>query len=73
MLIKLRQIGTVSGTLDTIEIARAQGYHCFMARHSGETEASFLADLTVAGGTGRVKTGSGCRSERTAKFDQFLH
>jgi enolase len=72
VLIKLNQIGTVSETLDTIELARASGYHCFMSHRSGETEDSFLADLTVAAGAGHVKTGSGCRSERIAKFNQLL-
>jgi enolase len=72
ILVKLNQIGTVSETLDTIELARAHGYHCFMSHRSGETEDSFLADLTVAVGAGHVKTGSGCRSERIAKFNQLL-
>ena len=72
ILIKLNQIGTVSETLDTIELARANGYRCFMSHRSGETEDAFLADLTVAVGAGQVKTGSGCRSERIAKFNQLL-
>jgi enolase len=72
VLIKLNQIGTVSETLDTIQLARASGYRCFMSHRSGETEDSFLADLTVAAGAGHVKTGSGCRSERIAKFNQLL-
>ena len=72
ILIKLNQIGTVSETLDTIELARANGYHCFMSHRSGETEDTFLADLTVAVGAGHLKTGSGCRSERIAKFNQLL-
>jgi enolase len=72
ILIKLNQIGTVSETLDTIELARANGYHCFMSHRSGETEDTFLADLTVAAGAGHLKTGSGCRSERIAKFNQLL-
>jgi enolase len=72
ILIKLNQIGTVTETLDTIELARANGYHCFMSHRSGETEDTFLADLTVAAGAGHLKTGSGCRSERVAKFNQLL-
>jgi enolase len=72
VLIKLNQIGTVSETLDTIELAKASGYHCFMSHRSGETEDAFLADLTVAVGAGHLKTGSGCRSERIAKFNQLL-
>jgi enolase len=72
ILIKLNQIGTVSETLDTIELAWAHGYRCFMSHRSGETEDAFLADLTVAVGAGHVKTGSGCRSERIAKFNQLV-
>lgn len=72
ILIKLNQIGTVSETLDTIALARAHDYHCFMSHRSGETEDCFLADLTVAVGAGHLKTGSGCRSERIAKFNQLL-
>ena len=72
ILIKLNQIGSVSETLDTIELARANAYRCFMSHRSGETEDTFLADLTVAVGAGHVKTGSGCRSERVAKFNQLL-
>lgn len=72
ILIKLNQIGTVTETLDTIELARTNGYHCFISHRSGETEDTFLADLTVATGAGHVKTGSGCRSERVAKFNQLL-
>jgi enolase len=72
ILIKLNQIGTVTETMETIELARANGYHCFMSHRSGETEDAFLADLTVAAGAGHLKTGSGCRSERIAKFNQLL-
>jgi len=72
VLIKLNQIGTVTETLDTIELARANGYHCFMSHRSGETEDTFLADLTVATVAGHLKTGSGCRPERIAKFNQLL-
>jgi enolase len=72
ILIKLNQIGTVTETLDTIELARANGYRCFVSHRSGETEDTFIADLTVATGAGHIKTGSGCRSERVAKFNQFL-
>ena len=72
ILIKLNQIGTVSETLETIELARANGYRCFVSHRSGETEDTFIADLTVATGAGHIKTGSACRSERVAKFNQFL-
>ena len=72
VLIKLNQIGSVSETLDTIELAGRNGYRSFVSHRSGETEDTFIADLTVATGAGHIKTGSGCRSERVAKFNQFL-
>jgi enolase len=72
VLIKLNQIGTVTETLETMSLARANGYGCFISHRSGETEDTFIADLTVAAGAGHIKTGSGCRSERIAKFNQFL-
>jgi enolase len=72
VLIKLNQIGTVTETLETIELAKANSYRCFVSHRSGETEDTFIADLTVASGAGHIKTGSGCRSERVAKFNQFL-
>jgi enolase len=72
VLIKLNQIGTVTETLETIELATKNNYRCFVSHRSGETEDTFIADLTVATGAGHIKTGSGCRSERVAKFNQFL-
>lgn len=72
VLIKLNQIGSVTETLDTIELADRNSYRCFVSHRSGETEDTFIADLTVATGAGHIKTGSGCRSERIAKFNQFL-
>jgi enolase len=72
VLIKLNQIGTVSETLDTMNLATRNGYRCFVSHRSGETEDTFIADLTVATGAGHIKTGSGSRSERVAKFNQFL-
>lgn len=72
ILIKLNQIGTVTETLDTMRLAERNGYGCFVSHRSGETEDTFIADLTVATGAGHIKTGSGCRSERVAKFNQFL-
>jgi enolase len=72
ILIKLNQIGTVTETLDTMALATANGYRCFVSHRSGETEDTFIADLTVATSAGHIKTGSGCRSERVAKFNQFL-
>jgi len=72
ILIKLNQIGTVTETLDTIELARHNNYNCFVSHRSGETEDTTIADLTVAVGAGHLKTGSGCRTERVAKFNQLL-
>jgi enolase len=72
ILIKLNQIGTITETLDTIELAEKHSYNCFISHRSGETEDTTIADLTVAVGVGHLKTGSGCRSERVAKFNQLL-
>lgn len=72
ILIKLNQIGTLTETLDTIELARKNNYRCFISHRSGETEDTTIADLTVAVGAGHLKTGSGCRSERVAKFNRLL-
>jgi enolase len=72
VLIKLNQIGTVTETLRTINLAYKNKYNCFISHRSGETEDTFIADLTVATGAGHLKTGSGCRSERVAKFNQLL-
>jgi enolase len=72
ILIKLNQIGTVTETLETIELAKQNNYRCFVSHRSGETEDTFISDLTVATGAGHIKTGSGCRSERVAKFNQFI-
>lgn len=72
VLIKLNQIGSVTETFDTIELAKRNNYRSFVSHRSGETEDTFIADMTVATGAGHIKTGSGCRSERVAKFNQFL-
>lgn len=72
ILIKLNQIGTVTETLQTIDLAKANGYKCFISHRSGETEDTFIADLTVAVAAGHLKTGSGCRSERVSKFNRLL-
>jgi enolase len=58
----------MSGTFE----AKLNRYRCFVSHRSGETEDTFIADLTVATSAGHIKTGSGCRSERVAKFNQFL-
>ena len=72
ILIKLNQIGTVSETLQTIDLAYGNNYNCFISHRSGETEDTTIADLAVATHAGHLKTGSGCRSERVAKFNQLL-
>jgi enolase len=72
VLIKVNQIGTLTETLDTIELAKQHRYKCFVSHRSGETEDTTIADLTVAVSAGQLKTGSGCRSERVAKFNQLL-
>ena len=72
ILIKLNQIGTLTETLDTIELAKQNKYKCFVSHRSGESEDTTIADLAVATTSGQIKTGSGCRSERVAKFNQLL-
>lgn len=72
ILIKLNQIGTLTETLDTIQIARNAGYTTLISHRSGETEDTFIADLAVATGAGKIKTGAPCRSERNAKYNQLL-
>ncbi len=72
ILIKLNQIGTVSETLDAINLARQNGYTTVISHRSGETEDSFIADFAVATGAGQIKTGSASRSDRIAKYNQLL-
>jgi enolase len=72
ILIKLNQIGTLSETLQTIEIARAAGFTCVVSHRSGETEDTTIADLAVATSVGQIKTGSMSRGERTAKYNRLL-
>ncbi|MCL5128626.1 MULTISPECIES: phosphopyruvate hydratase [unclassified Algibacter] len=72
ILIKLNQIGTVTETLETIELANKNSYNCFVSHRSGETVDSFIADLTVGINAGHLKTGSGCRGERIEKFNQLM-
>lgn len=72
ILIKLNQIGTVSETLDVIEAAYKGGYTCVISHRSGETEDTYIADLAVAVNSGQIKTGSLCRTERIAKYNQLL-
>ncbi len=72
ILIKLNQIGTVTETLETIELARRNGYQSIISHRSGETEDTFLADLAVATNAGQIKTGSASRTDRVAKYNQLL-
>jgi enolase len=72
VLIKLNQIGTLTETLATIERAKEAGYTCVVSHRSGETEDTFMADVTVATNCGQIKTGSLSRSERLAKYNQLL-
>jgi enolase len=72
ILIKLNQIGSVTETLETIELAKRAGFTCVISHRSGETEDTFIADLAVAVNAGQIKTGSASRSERIAKYNQLL-
>ena len=72
VLIKLNQIGTVTETLATIELARSSGYRPFISHRSGETWDDFIADLAVATGAGRIKSGAPVRGERVAKYNRLL-
>jgi len=72
ILIKLNQIGTVTETIDAIEMARKAGYNSIISHRSGETEDTFIADLAVATGAGQIKTGSASRTDRIAKYNQLL-
>jgi enolase len=72
ILIKLNQIGTVSETLDAIDLARRNGYTSVISHRSGESEDAFIADLAVATGAGQIKTGSASRTDRIAKYNQLL-
>jgi enolase len=72
ILIKLNQIGSVTETIDAVEMARAAGYASIISHRSGETEDTFIADLAVGLGTGQIKTGSASRTDRIAKYNQLL-
>ncbi len=72
ILIKVNQIGTVSETLDAIDLAHRNGYTSVISHRSGETEDTFIADLAVATGAGQIKTGSASRTDRIAKYNQLL-
>ncbi len=72
VLIKLNQIGTVTETIETIDMCRKAGWGYVISHRSGETEDTFMADFAVAMGGGQIKTGSACRSERIAKYNRLL-
>jgi enolase len=72
ILLKVNQIGTLTETLEAIELARSAGYACVMSHRSGETEDTTIADLAVATNVGQIKTGAPSRSDRTAKYNQLL-
>jgi enolase len=72
ILIKPNQIGTLTETRETMRLAHQHGYRCVMSHRSGETEDTFIADLAVATGCGQIKTGSLCRTDRVAKYNQLL-
>jgi enolase len=72
ILIKVNQIGTLTETLEAIELGRANGYQSIISHRSGETEDTFIADLAVATNAGQIKTGSASRTDRIAKYNQLL-
>jgi enolase len=72
LLVKVNQIGTLSETLDAVDLAHRNGYRCMMSHRSGETEDTTIADLAVATNCGQIKTGAPARSERVAKYNQLL-
>merc|ERR1711916_2127 len=72
LLLKVNQIGSVSESIAASNMARAAGWGVMVSHRSGETEDTFIADLAVGLGTGQIKTGAPCRSERTAKYNQLL-
>ena len=69
---KVNQIGTLTETLDAIRMAQKSGYTAIISHRSGETEDTFIADLAVATNAGQIKTGSACRTDRIAKYNQLL-
>ena len=72
VLIKLNQIGTLSETIEAIDLARRAGWAAIVSHRSGETEDTTIADLVVATGTGQIKSGAPSRSERVAKYNRLL-
>lgn len=72
LLVKYNQIGTLTETMSAIHLAHKSGYRTIISHRSGETEDSFIADLSVAVGAGQIKTGAPCRSDRVAKYNRLL-
>jgi enolase len=72
ILLKLNQIGTVTETLETIELARRNGYKTIISHRSGETEDNYIADFAVGLDLGQIKTGSLSRTDRTCKYNQLI-
>ncbi len=72
LLVKVNQIGSLTETLDSVDLAHRHGYRCMMSHRSGETEDTTIADLAVATNCGQIKTGAPARSERVAKYNQLL-
>ena len=72
ILIKVNQIGSLTETINTVNLAKSNSYTCVMSHRSGETEDNTIADLAVALNTGQIKTGSASRSDRMAKYNQLL-
>ncbi|MEO5852737.1 MAG: phosphopyruvate hydratase, partial [Nocardioides sp.] len=72
LLVKVNQIGSLTETLDSVDLAHRNGYRCMMSHRSGETEDTMIADLAVATNCGQIKTGAPARSERVAKYNQLL-
>ena len=73
ILIKLNQIGTLTETLDAIELAKKNGYTAVVSHRSGETEDTTLADVAVATNAGQIKTGAPCRTDRVSKYNRLLN
>lgn len=72
ILIKVNQVGTLTETFQTVELAKKNGYRIMVSHRSGESEDPFIADLAVALNAGQIKTGSFCRSDRLSKYNQLL-
>jgi len=72
LLVKVNQIGSLTETIDTVEMAHRAGFHCMVSHRSGETEDTTIADLAVALGTGQIKSGAPARTERVAKYNQLV-